>query len=85
VQSTAPITAPSFEETDGICAIVAVVDTLDSCGRAKPLRGECTGGVAGGLVCIQSWSECATEWAMRLMVGIEDWHSVESYIYHRSD
>jgi hypothetical protein len=25
--STAPITAPSFDETSGICAIVAVVDT----------------------------------------------------------
>jgi hypothetical protein len=27
VLSTAPITAPSFDETAGICAIVAVVDT----------------------------------------------------------
>jgi hypothetical protein len=27
VLSTAPITAPSFDETAGICTIVAVVDT----------------------------------------------------------
>jgi hypothetical protein len=42
VLRTAPITAPSFEETAGICAIPAVVDSRRVLGRAKPLRGECT-------------------------------------------
>jgi hypothetical protein len=43
VLSTAPITAPSFDETVEICAIVAVVDIrVESCGREKPLRGECS-------------------------------------------
>jgi hypothetical protein len=44
VLSTAPITAPSFDEPAGICAIVAVVELIrvETCGRAKPLRGECS-------------------------------------------
>jgi hypothetical protein len=42
VLSTAPITAPSFDDTTGICAIRAVVDTR----RVLPgrgVRGECSG------------------------------------------
>jgi hypothetical protein len=43
VLSTALITAPSFDETARIYAVVAVVDTHSLAGRrAKPLRGECS-------------------------------------------
>jgi hypothetical protein len=41
VLSTAPNTAPSFDETARICAIPAVVDTRRVLRAAKPLRGEC--------------------------------------------
>jgi hypothetical protein len=41
VLSTAPITAPSFDETAGICAIVAVVDTRSLVGA----RNHCEGSV----------------------------------------
>jgi hypothetical protein len=34
-------TAPSFDETFRIRTIVAVVIRVESCGREKPLRGEC--------------------------------------------
>jgi hypothetical protein len=42
VLSTALITALSFDETAGICAIPAAVDSGCGCGCAKPLRGECS-------------------------------------------
>jgi hypothetical protein len=41
VLSTVPITAPSFDETAGICAIVAVVDTRSLAGA----RNHCEGSV----------------------------------------
>jgi hypothetical protein len=37
--STAPITAPSFDETAGICAIVAVVDTRSLVGARNHYKG----------------------------------------------
>jgi hypothetical protein len=42
VLSTAPITEPPFDETAGICPIVAVVDTRRVLRARKPLRGECS-------------------------------------------
>jgi hypothetical protein len=43
VLSTAPITAPSFDETSGICAIVAVVECRVLRARETTARGECNG------------------------------------------